>query len=128
MSGPNDLSPRPTWHRCLTVMLGCVVSLTAPFDLDTVIQVLDGQVQAALPLVIYGIPDDNDDEDNLVRPTPPQYRRDVRKQLRLCGTHPPPQTPFLARHLPRSRSAPRLVLRPGGEHALRNGCGTPLLC
>jgi len=128
MAGLYAPSPKPTWHRCLAVLLGCVVSLTAPFDMDTVVQVLDGSVANQLPSAIYGIPDDNDDEDNLVRPTAPQGRRDSRKQPRLAGPPTAPQNGFVLRCVPRLQSSRWLALRPGGEHAFRNGCGTPLLC
>jgi hypothetical protein len=121
---------RPTWQRWLLVLVCCAVSLTAPFDMDTVAEVLAGCVPSHLSHCMVSNADDNDpDEDNLLRPTSgPDFRCDVRKQPRLPGPVPPTQARPGFRCSARSHPGQCLVTRAGGEHAFRNGCGAPLLC
>jgi hypothetical protein len=119
---------RPTWGRWLTVSACWVVCLIAPFDLDTVVQVLDHAVPPPLPVAVLGDAENNDEEDNLLTPgSAPECRRDVRKQPRLSGAFALPQG-RLGGGRTHFHSSGRLATRPGGQHAFRNGCGTPLLC
>src|SRR5689334_17923276 len=94
MSG-SSRSSKPTLYRRLAVLVCCVVSLTTPFDMDTVAQVLDGSLPPQIPLAV-SVADDTDDEDNLARPaTPTECRRDVRKQPRLAATSGPAPSGFV---------------------------------
>jgi hypothetical protein len=103
------------------------VCLIAPFDLDTVVQVLDHTVPPP-PVVVLSSADDNDQEDNLLTPgSAPECRRDERKQPRLSSVFPPLSSRLGSRWARHSHACWEAT-RPGGEHAFRNGCGTPLLC
>ena len=129
MSGTSSPPPNSTWSRWLAVLVCCVVSLTTPFDLDTVAQVLDGRLSRQLPALAIRGADDSDDEDDLVRPaSAPECRRDVRKQTRPTGSFLPSRARSVCRGGLCFLPARRLAARSGGEHAFRNGCGTPLLC
>ncbi len=116
--------------RWLAVVLGCVVSLTAPFDMDTVAQVLRPGSTTHHPVAIVADLEDNDpDQDNLLAPgSPAKCRRADRKQPRPLEAVPPAETSPIFRWAPSLPTLGWLVSRPGGEHAFRNGCGTPLLC
>src|SRR4051812_19701655 len=97
MSGSVGLLLRSTLNRWL-VVIGCVVSLTAPLDLDTVAQMLDGSGPSPLPLAVVSNADNNDDDDNLVRPgRSPECRHDARKQTSLSGAIPHPEASFVSR-------------------------------
>jgi hypothetical protein len=121
---------RATWQRWLLVLVCCAVSLIAPFDMDTVAEVLAGSVPSSPSLCTISNGDDNDpDEDTLLRPTKgPDFRCDVRKQPRLPGPIPPPHVRIGFRCWEHGHPARCLVTRAGSEHAFRNGCGAPLLC
>jgi hypothetical protein len=128
MSGIPGRPLKATWNRWLAVLVCCVVSLTTPFDLDTVAQVLDGSLSASVPSWTL-TSDDSDDSDDLVRPgRAPECHRDVRKQPRVAGASALPRPGRVLRCRPWTQPQGRLTTRPGGEHAFRNGCGTPLLC
>jgi hypothetical protein len=115
-------------NRWLAVVGCCVVCLTAPLDLDTVVQVLTRTLPPSQPQRAISELDNNDDEDALLRPgVGSESQENVRKLLRLAGHSQPPRCCDSQCGL-HFHPAERLAIRPGGEHALRNGCGAPLLC
>jgi hypothetical protein len=131
MSGTPERSTRSRALRWLAAVVGCLISLTAPFDMDTVALVLEHGLAPGLAVAVLRDAQDNDpDEENLLSPTaPPVSRRDVRKQPRLSGgAVAVPESGALLPCRPRLLAPERLAIRPGGEHAFRNGCGAPLLC
>jgi hypothetical protein len=118
------------WLRWPTVLLCCVLSLTAPRDLTSLAQWLDGSLwmPAAAPIFVED-EEPIDDEEYLLRCGCPG------DSLRLDRKHAQPQsllvfdtfeTPaWVHLHHP---TPPLLACRPGCEHAFRNGCGSYLRC
>jgi hypothetical protein len=120
-------SRRPGW---LSVLLCCLLSLTGPFNLSTVYQVLDSTLSAPNPAgPCIEAQDIDDDEEDLLQPvSAADGRRFERKQAAPVGASLTLCPAFSARKAPRTRLSRSLGQRSGSEHAFRNGCGTPLLC
>lgn len=113
------------WLHRVAVLVGCLLAVSGPFNESTLLDMLEGR--PALPAdTTWQETDADSDEDHHLHRTARQVgaRNDSRRALQSL--------------LPPSASVCRFALlfndirpcscRPGGEHAFRNGLGTPLLC
>jgi hypothetical protein len=122
-------SERSTCLRWPAVLLGCVLSVLAPFGESTIVQLIEGGLAHSQSVRTLSEGDSIEDEEDLYRPRLEddswRIERKHAASLLCCFCVDQPDS-FLT-HLQARRAAPHHH-GPGCEHAYRNGSGGPLLC
>jgi hypothetical protein len=116
---------RPRWAA---VLLGCLLSVLAPFAESTAVQVLEGVAPPA-DESMSDEEDSVDDEEDLYRGRGPDDSWQAeRRQADFPLFYDAPDSPDPRLRPFSARRAAAYHRGPGCEHAYRNGSGTPLLC
>jgi hypothetical protein len=125
-----DLPRLGGWFRYPAIVLCCVLSVTAPCDLTSVGQWLDGSLNsAAVGLGFAEVVESIDESEHLLRVAGPGDS--YRLERRSATAQPLAFLPRDEHSLwvpPLNQPADLSAHRPGCEHAFRNGCGSYLLC
>jgi hypothetical protein len=128
MFGSFAATVRSTCLRWPAVLLGCVLSVLAPFGESTVVQLIEGGSALSQTCPTMSERDTIEDEEDLYKPKAEDdsWRIDRKHATPLLCCVVADQPDAFLTHLQARRAAAHHH-GPGCEHAYRNGCGGPML-
>jgi hypothetical protein len=129
MTHTSSTLPHPQRPSRLPVVVCCLLSVTASFDLAFLAGYFEYHGPRGDRVALNDLDDTPDDDDTML--LPPGGARSAGRLERDLPSGPGSFSPAAVTSFPLTLchpAAPTPLARPGSEHARRNGLGAPLLC